>query len=100
MSNTANQFKDIENLKDGWDGYRAPPISTDVIEKAKKLVQFLEFVHSDCLIFIAPASDGSIVIEMDNIDGKDYIYDISPTNSIGLFVCKSGDVDKHVEIRI
>ena len=45
LNNYLNRkFSEIRNLKEGWDGYSAPPIRKDLIDKLEDILQKGDFV--------------------------------------------------------
>ena len=58
----------MSNFKDNWDGQGAVPFSKEVIEKAKKLIETLQFRQPT----VVPTTYGSVQIEFEKSNG-DYL---------------------------
>lgn len=75
LTDRINRIDSFAEMEAGWDGYRAPAISSDAIRNAKRLLVGL----SNPLI--APMGDGGVMIEFDDELGG-MIAVVSPDGSL------------------
>jgi len=72
-----------------WDGYGGEPIGFEIIERARE-INYLLHLNFDADWLIAPAGDGSIIFEIENLFNLDYIQIDCNHDEYGLLVEKDG----------
>ena len=78
ISDRLNKFA---QLPQNWDSYGAPPIRPQTIELAASVLREIlayEAAKDVPLPFVAPAGDGTIVMEWKTEWGKELILDVPP----------------------
>lgn len=83
-----NIFYDTLNHYD-WDGYGGEPISFEIVERARE-VNHLIHLNFDADWLVAPAGDGSIIFEIEDLYNLDYIQIDCNQEEYGLLVEKDG----------
>jgi hypothetical protein len=58
------------NLRDGWDGHRAPRPSEHAVARALVLMGALESEVGECAVEIAPFLDGGVAITIEHPSGR------------------------------
>ena len=68
------------SLPDNWDSYGAAPISPNTISRVEAALREIFTVAGEDapLPFIAPANDGTIVLEWKTAEGRGLTLDIAP----------------------
>jgi hypothetical protein len=68
------------SLPDNWDSYGAAPINPNTISRVEAALReiFMVVGESAPLPFIAPANDGTIVLEWKTAEGRELTLDIPP----------------------
>ena len=77
-----NRLNTLAQLPQNWDSYGAPPINSQTTERAAlTLREILGTGEVEVpLPFIAPAGDGTIVMEWKTDAGKELILDVPPND--------------------
>jgi hypothetical protein len=68
------------SLPDNWDSYGAAPISPNTISRVEAALReiFMVVGEDTPLPFVAPANDGTIVLEWKTAEGRELTLDIPP----------------------
>lgn len=71
---------EISSLSPGWDGYSAPQVSIDIIDRATQLLLVIMIIGRGRfpLPFVAPLPDGGLELEWETETGKELILVLSP----------------------
>jgi hypothetical protein len=73
----SDRLEHLSRLPQNWDGYGASPISPKVIKRVKSVLkEALAVAEGVPAPLIAPANDGTIVLEWKTSSGKELILDI------------------------
>lgn len=85
----SERLKQLAQLPQNWDSYGAPPISPRTIEQASSVLR--EILAIDAakdvpLPFIAPAGDGTIVMEWTTPWEKELIISVHPDDEPATFL--------------
>lgn len=83
-----NLFYDTLNHYD-WDGYGGEPIGFEIIERAREINHLLH-LNFDAKWLVAPAGNGSIIFEIENLYNLDYIEIDCNQSDYGILIEKNG----------
>lgn len=74
----SDRLKHLATLPQNWDSYGAAPISPETISRVRSMLRQILAAGGDNppLPFIAPASEGTIVLEWKTGRGKELILDV------------------------
>ena len=97
----SDRLERLSLLPENWDGYGASPISPQVIRRAELVLKdTLGLAGDDIpLPFIAPAGDGTVVLEWKTATGKELVLDIPEKNEpLPFFLVEPAGLEAEAEI--
>lgn len=81
------RLSDFEELDWGWNGYGAPPIPNQILERARSLSSYLE--EKDVEVF--PTGRGTVQFEFSIGDVKEVEIEIMSRSGVEVLIEKAGE---------
>lgn len=84
----SDRLNRLATLPQNWDSYGAAPINPKTIKRVRSILREIFAVGAKDIPhpFIAPANDGTLVLEWETRNGKELILDVPPDDEPASFL--------------